>query len=57
MRARCARLAAHFAILGGEWYAAWTDGRGGSSDVYFQRRPLGEGTLPLTDELLQEAAQ
>lgn len=45
----------NFAILGGEWYAAWTDGRGGSADVYFQRRAIGEGTTPPTLEDLQAA--
>ena len=40
------KLDVNFAILGGEWYAAWTDGRGGTSDIYFQRMALGDEALP-----------
>ncbi|HHO49934.1 MAG TPA: exo-alpha-sialidase [Deltaproteobacteria bacterium] len=40
------KLDLNFQILGGEWYAAWTDGRGGTSDIYFQRLPLGEEAEP-----------
>lgn len=54
---RSFKLDTNFAILGGEWYAAWTDGRGGSSDVYFQRRPIGEGTTPPALEDLQDQQQ
>lgn len=35
-----------FVILGNEWYAAWTDGRYETTDVYFQHRALGERSLP-----------
>ena len=38
----------NFQILGGEWYAAWSDGRLGTSDVYFQRFPIGEESNPLS---------
>lgn len=51
---RSFKLDTNFAILGGEWYAAWTDGRGGTSDVYFQRRAIGEQTTPPTLEDLQQ---
>lgn len=40
------KLDLNFQILGGEWYAAWTDGRGGTSDIYFQRLALGEEAKP-----------
>lgn len=42
------------AILGGQIYAAWTDGRNGNSDVYFQRLTLGEAAKPPP---LEEASQ
>jgi len=42
----------NIAVLGGEWYAAWTDGRNGSLDVFFRRLALGEAaTPPPIDEL------
>lgn len=46
----------NFAILGGEWYAAWTDGRGGTSDIYFQRMPLGTEAVPPPQEAVEEQA-
>lgn len=36
----------NLSVLGGEWYAAWTDGRGGTSDIYFQRLPIGDAAVP-----------
>lgn len=54
---RSFKLDTNFAILNGEWYAAWTDGRGGTSDVYFQRRPVGEGTQPPRLEDLQQQGE
>jgi len=41
------KVGLEIALLGNELYAAWEDGRGGSSDIYFQRHLLGEqGTPP-----------
>ena len=38
-------------LLGGEVYAAWEDGRGGTSDIYFQRHLLGsEGAPPPVED-------
>jgi hypothetical protein len=34
------------AALGGRWYAAWSDGRDGTSDIYFQSFGVGEEALP-----------
>ncbi|MBX2803805.1 MAG: glycoside hydrolase [Myxococcales bacterium] len=36
----------NFQILGGQWYAAWTDGRAGTSDIYFQKFDLGVASNP-----------
>jgi hypothetical protein len=36
----------NLSVLGGEWYAAWTDGRGGTSDIYFQRMEIGQQAIP-----------
>ena len=45
------KVGLEIAVLGGELYAAWEDGRGGSSDIYFQRHLLGEqGTPPPVEE-------
>lgn len=35
-----------FASLGSEWFAAWTDHRGGTGDVFFQNRAIGEESHP-----------
>ncbi|MBX2803806.1 MAG: hypothetical protein KTR31_39385 [Myxococcales bacterium] len=35
-----------FQILGGQGYAAWTDGRSGTADIYFQRFDLGLASNP-----------
>jgi hypothetical protein len=40
----------NLAVLGGSWYAAWTDGRGGTSDIYFQTRAVGDETTPPKQE-------
>jgi len=41
----------NFEMLGGEIYAAWTDGRSGSYDVYFTRLGIGdEGEEPVLGE-------
>lgn len=32
-------------IVGGRVYFAWTDGRNGNDDVYFNRLPIGEGAV------------
>ncbi len=38
-------------IVGGYAYFTWTDGRNGTSDVYFNRLPIGEGAvIPETTE-------
>ncbi|MCB9688503.1 MAG: hypothetical protein H6735_25930 [Alphaproteobacteria bacterium] len=34
------------AVLGGQIYAAWTDGRNGNSDIFFQRLTIGEAAKP-----------
>jgi hypothetical protein len=45
------KLGLQIALLGNELYAAWEDGRGGSSDIYFQRHLLGEqGTPPPVED-------
>ena len=45
------KVGLQIALLGGELYAAWEDGRGGSSDIYFQRHLLGEqGTPPPVED-------
>jgi hypothetical protein len=36
----------NLALLGGSWYAAWTDGRGGTSDIYFATFAIGEESNP-----------
>ncbi len=38
----------NFQMLGGELYAAWTDGRNGTFDVFFTRLGLGEEGAPPT---------
>lgn len=39
------------AVLGGEIYAAWEDGRNGTKDIFFQRHVLGEeGTPPPVED-------
>lgn len=40
----------NFDVLGGTWYAAWTDGRNGTSDVYFQSLPIGTASQPPQSE-------
>lgn len=40
------KLDMNFQVLGNEWYAAWTDGRYETGDVYFQHRPLGDESIP-----------
>jgi len=41
----------NFQMLGGELYAAWTDGRNGTYDVYFTRLAVGdEGQAPIRAE-------
>jgi len=50
------KVGLQIALLGGELYAAWEDGRGGSSDIYFQRHLLGEeGTPPPVED--EESAE
>lgn len=45
------KLGLQIDLLGNELYAAWEDGRGGSSDIYFQRHLLGEqGTPPPVED-------
>ncbi len=50
------KLDLSLAVLGGEMYAAWTDGRNGTSDIYFQRHVIGEEAIaPPTEEELAAA--
>ncbi|MEQ1500669.1 MAG: hypothetical protein ABMB14_00495 [Myxococcota bacterium] len=42
-------------LLGGSWYAAWTDGRGGTSDIYFQTFAIGDQAKPPPLEALEQA--
>lgn len=36
-------------VVGGEVYSAWTDGRNGTADVFFQRHVLGDGGIYLEE--------
>ena len=36
-------------VVGGEVYSAWTDGRNGTADVFFQRHLLGDGGIYLEE--------
>ncbi|MEQ1565116.1 MAG: sialidase family protein [Myxococcota bacterium] len=36
----------NFDVLGGTWFAAWTDGREGTSDIYFHSMAVGERAIP-----------
>jgi hypothetical protein len=47
----------HLAILGGSWYAAWTDDRDLTGDIYFTTFALGDQSDPPTREELQAAAE
>jgi hypothetical protein len=43
----------NFQLLGGSWFAAWTDGRGGTTDIYFQTFEIGTQSNPPNIEDLQ----
>ena len=36
----------NFAVVGGRWIAAWTDGRAGTTDVYAASMPIGDEADP-----------
>ena len=38
----------NFKLLGGSFFTAWTDGRGGTTDIYFVTYPVGEQANPPT---------
>ena len=43
----------NLAVIGNIWLAAWTDGRNGTSDIFFQSEQIGEQTTPPTPEIQQ----
>ncbi len=46
------KLDVNWQLLGGEWYAAWTDGRDDTENIYFERFPIGEESNPPDIQLL-----
>jgi hypothetical protein len=44
------KLEPHVAVFGRKAFYVWTDGRGGTSDVYFQAWPLGEEAVFIEPE-------
>lgn len=47
----------NFQILGGSWFASWTDGRGGTSDIYFQTFGVGTASKPPSIDDLEQSQQ
>jgi len=47
----------NFALLGGSFFSAWTDGRGGTSDIYFATYAIGDQAHPPTLAELQAQQQ
>lgn len=47
----------NLSVLGGSWYSAWTDGRGGTSDIYFTTFAVGEESSPPPLEALSQAQE
>jgi hypothetical protein len=43
-------------VVNGEVFAAWTDGRNGTADIYFQHHLLGEGGTFLDPDQADAAA-